>query len=104
MYQYDTVVGAINGLKERGYTLDFNIAFDKLICRDNEEICLNPGQFEITEMHRFEGNTNPSDEDVVYAVESIDGDIKGVITSAFGLYADSVSTDMIKKLTMHTHP
>ena len=103
MYQYDTVVGAINGLKERGYSLDFNIAFDKLICRDNEELCLNPDQFEITEQYRFEGFTNPSDEDVVYAVESKDGDIKGVITSAFGLYADSVSTEMIKKLTMHRH-
>lgn len=104
MYQYDTVVGAINGLKERGYTLDLNIAFDKLICRDNQEICLNPNQFEITEIHRFEGYTNPSDEDVVYAVESIDGKLKGVVTSAFGLYADDISTDMIKKLTMNAHP
>ena len=31
MYQYDTVVAAIDGLKERGYNLDFNIAFDKLL-------------------------------------------------------------------------
>jgi hypothetical protein len=102
MYQYDTVVGAINGLKERGYTLDFNIAFDKIICVQNE-ICLNPSQFEITEVHRFEGDTNPSDEDVVYGVESKDGHMKGIITSAYGIYADAVSTDMIRKLTMHIH-
>jgi hypothetical protein len=102
MYQYDTVVGAINGLKERGYTLDFNIAFDKIECRDTG-ICLNPSEFEITEMHRFEGNTNPSDEDVVYAVESTDGKTKGVITSAFGPYADTITTDMIQKLSMNAH-
>lgn len=102
MYQYDTVVGAINGLKERGYAIDFNIAFDKIECRDTGR-CLNPSEFEITEMHRFEGNTNPSDEDVVYAVESNDGKMKGVITSAFGTYADSITNDMVRKLTMHTH-
>ncbi len=102
MYQYDTVVAALKGLKERGYELDFNIAFDKLVCVQNGS-CLNPAAFEITEVHRFEGDTNPSDEDVVYAVESKDGKMKGVVTSAFGIYADSISTDMIKKLQMHAH-
>jgi len=101
MHQYDTVVAALNGLKARGYTLDFNIAFDKLICRDNDT-CLNPSEFEITEVYRFEGDTNPSDEEVVYAVESKNGNIKGVIHSAFGTYADSVSTDMLRKLSLHT--
>ena len=100
MFQYDTVVGAINGLKERGYIINFNIAFDNIICvQDN--ICLNPSQFEITEVYRFEGDTNPSDEDVVYGVESKDGQMKGIITSAYGLYADNISTEMIQKLTMH---
>ncbi len=100
MHSYDTVVAAINGLKQRGYSLDFNLAFDKLTCRDND-ICLKPEDFEITEVYRFEGETNPSDEDVVYAVESKDQKIKGVVTSAFGIYADTISTDMIKKLSMH---
>ena len=100
MYTYDTVVDAINGLRQRGYKIDFNIAFDKIICSENKH-CLNPDDFEITEMHRFEGNTNPSDEDVLYAVESRDGQLKGIITSAFGTYADGTSTEMLKKLTIH---
>ncbi len=101
MYNYDTVVAALNGLKERGYSIDFNLAFDKLICRDNK-ICLNPANFEITEVHRFEGDTNPSDEDVVYAVASTDGTIKGVFSGAYGTYADAVSNEMLRKLSMHT--
>ncbi len=100
MESYDTVVDALNGLKARGYTVNFNIAFDKLMCSENK-ICLNPNEFEIVEVHRFEGNSNPADADVVYAVKSITGDIKGVITSAFGLYADAASTEMISKLSMH---
>jgi len=100
MENYDTVVAALTGLKSRGYTLDFNIAFDTIIC-DEKGICLNPNEFEITEIYRFEGDTNPDDEDVVYAVESKDGAIKGSLTSAFGIYADTVDTAMLQKLTMH---
>ena len=101
MKSYDTVTEAVKDLKARGYNINFNIAFDKLICSDNS-ICLHPEEFEITEVHRFEGNSNPDDEDVVYAVESKQGDMKGIITSAFGLYADPVSNKIIQKLAMHT--
>ena len=100
MKNYDTVTEAVKDLKERGYHVDFNIAFDKLICWDNK-ICLQPDEFEIIEVHRFEGDSNPDDEDVVYALESKDGKHKGVITSAFGLYADPVSDKIIQKLSMH---
>jgi hypothetical protein len=100
MYTYDTVVEAIDGLRERGYTVDFNLAFDKLICK-RTNACLNPSEFEIEEVYRFEGDTNPSDEDVVYAVESKDGKLKGVLTGAFGVYADAASNEMLRKLAMH---
>jgi hypothetical protein len=117
MKSYDTVTEALQDLKTKGYSVDFNIAFDKIICADNK-ICLNPNEFEIVEVFRFEGDTNPDDEDVVYAIESKDarpftyagtqGDdpvkrskIKGTMTSAYGMYAESISNEMIKKLSIH---
>lgn len=100
MENYETVVAALEGLKAKGYTLDFNIAFDKIICKAND-ICLNPGQFEITEVHRFEGDTNPDDEDIVYAIEAKDGSVKGTLTSAYGMYADGIDADLLKKLALH---
>ena len=100
MTSYDTVTDALKGLKLRGFNVDFNIAFDKIICSKNETV-LNPHEFEIVEVYRFEGDTNPDDEDVVYAIESKDGTIKGTLTSAFGAYAESISSDMIQKLSMH---
>lgn len=100
MHNYDTVVAAVTGLRKRGYIIDFNINFDKIIC-SNHKHCLNPSEFEITEFYRFEGNSDPSDEDVVYAVESKNGQLKGIITSAFGMYAEASSTEMLKKLSMH---
>lgn len=100
MHNYDTVTEAVSELKKRGFSIDFNIAFDKIICTDNK-ICLHPDEFEIVEAYRFEGDSNPDDEDVVYAVEAKDGSLKGVITSAFGMYADAVSNKIIQKLSMH---
>ncbi len=100
MENYDTVTEAVSGLRTKGYNLDFNIEFDKIICRENN-YCLNPTEFEITEVHRFEGDTDPGDEEVVYAVASKDGKMKGVFSSAYGMYADSISNEMIQKLSMH---
>ena len=100
MTSYDTVTEALKDLKSRGFSVDFNIAFDKIICADNK-ICLNPNEFEIVATYRFEGDTNPSDEDVVYAIEGKDGIVKGTMTSAYGTYAESVSTDLLKKLSIH---
>ncbi len=100
MISYETVTEALNGLKARGYVLDFNIAFDKLLCTQHD-ISLNPDAFEITEVYRFEGESDPSDEDVVYAILSKDGNIRGVLTSAYGMYADTASAAILNKLTMH---
>src|SRR5437868_15519813 len=100
MESYDTVIKALDGLKKRGYTTDFNIAFDKLLC-NKTHVCLNPDEFEITEVYRFEGETNPSDEAVVYAIESKSKDMKGVIVNAYGTYADPMSNAMVKKLSLH---
>lgn len=100
MDNYDTVTSALQGLKLKGYSVDFNIAFDKLICKENN-FCLNISEFEIIQTFRFEGNTDPGDEMIVYAIESKDGSIKGVLTSAYGMYAEGISTEMIKKLAIH---
>src|SRR5438309_8153277 len=98
MYQYDTVSEAVNGLKERGYTIDFNLEVDNIICHDTP-VALMPSEFEITEVHRFEGNSDPADEAVVFAIESKDGR-KGVLVNGFGISADEMGEEMVEKLTV----
>ena len=97
MPAYDTVTQAVTGLKERGYTIDFNLTSDCIECEGQK---FNPKGFEITEFHRFEGNSDPGDEAIVYAIESSTG-LKGVLVNAFGLYSESLSDEMIKKLSFH---
>jgi hypothetical protein len=100
MKTYETVTEALKDLNSSGYTTDFNIAFDKLICSENKT-CLNPDEFEITAVYRFEGATDPGDENIVFAIESKDAIIKGTLTAAFGTYAETFSAEMIQKLSMH---
>jgi hypothetical protein len=100
MPAYDTLLDALNGLKQRGYTTDFNIAFDKVKC-DATGTCLSPSEFEIVEHHRFEGISDPEDESVVYVLQSKDGTMKGTLVSGYGAYTEPMSEELLQKLSMH---
>ena len=97
MITYDTVTEAVNGLKKRGFSLDFNLKENCLVCHERK---FNPEDFEIVEVYRFEGNTDPADEAIVYAIQSVDA-TKGVLVNGYGPSADTMSTEMAKKLQIH---
>ena len=90
-----TLVGVLEDLRKEGYTEDFNIRFDSLICKD---VCLLPSQFEVDKIFRFEGNTNPSDEAILLAISSLTGDLKGVLVNSYGVYADEMTEELMDKL------
>ncbi|NSL86645.1 phosphoribosylpyrophosphate synthetase [Chitinophaga solisilvae] len=96
MKVYDTVTDALNDLRQRGYTKDFNLLFDCIQCT-GEDTRIQPSDFDITETYRFEGDTDPGDEDIVYALETKDGR-KGVLMHGYGTYAEDISEDMVRKL------
>lgn len=100
MQTYENMVDALNDLKQRGYTIDFNLAFDHVKCQSTG-VCLAPSQFEITGYYRFEGMTNPDDSSVLYVIESKDGNRKGTLVSAYGMYSEGMSEEMIQKLIVH---
>lgn len=100
MQTFDTLSEAITALKQQGYTLDFNLYFDQIKC-ESENICLNPNQFEIVQTFRFEGMTNPSDSSILYAIESLDGKLRGVLVSAYGVYSEETDPVMLQKLRFH---
>jgi len=97
MYTYDTVTEAIKGLKDRGFTIDFNLLENCIVCNDTK---FNVNDFEIVEFYRFEGDSDPSDEAVVYAIQSNNG-MKGVLVNGYGISADALSSEMAKKLNIH---
>jgi len=98
-HNYDTVSEAVNDLIKRGYTCDFNLNHDVdfLICNSTSK-SLSPDDFEIDEIHRFEGETDPADQTIVYAISSIDKETKGIIVNAYGIYADNAASKIVKHL------
>jgi hypothetical protein len=96
---FGTVSETIEGLKKQGYTLDFNIKEDCLICH-HMNTSLSPDQFEIDAIYRFEGESNPDDEAIVYAISSHSYGIKGILVNAYGPYADEAANKLVQKLQL----
>jgi len=96
MKTYDTLVEATNDLKKRGFEHDFNLERDRLYCKRLKSY-YHPKEFEIKEVHRFEGMTNPGDNSVVYALETSNHD-KGILVDAYGVYSEALSQEMVDKL------
>ncbi len=98
-YAYDTVSEAINDLAQRGYTTDFELLAENecLMCLKTQRQ-LPPDEFEIHEIHRFEGDTDPGDEMILYAIASTKHDMKGIVVNGYGMYSDAAKTKIIKRL------
>lgn len=98
---YGTLSQTINGLKAEGYTRDFNIQQDRLVCQETKTE-LSPDEFEIDGVFRFEGESNPDDEAVLYAISSTKDGSKGVLVNGYGVSADDASAELVKKLNTHS--
>jgi hypothetical protein len=102
---YDTVAEAMAGLKERGYTIDFSIlANEDRLVSHLPALSLSPADFEIDDFFRFEGDTDPGDQMIVYAISSNDNKLKGLVVNAYGLYADNAYSAIVKKLNTPPKP
>jgi len=100
MKYYDTLSQAVNELQKKGYTYNFSLKTDCIECLE-ESVSLQPDEFEIDEVHRFEGQTNPDDQSVLYAISSKNGKLKGLVVNAYGVYSDNVSDALVEKLKVH---
>lgn len=98
MQSYDTLTEALNGLRDQGFTRDYNLKNDRLTCQQ-DDLELHPDDFDIVNVFRFEGETDPGDEAVLYAVESKDGQ-KGTLVDAYGPYSEAITPEMAEKLAI----
>jgi hypothetical protein len=97
---YATLSDALTGLRKKGYTTDFNIYKDCLVC-DHLDVSLSPVDFEIDAVFRFEDGTNPDDQAILYAISSQKFGVKGVLVNGYGISADDETNALIEKLNTH---
>ena len=91
---YGTVTEALTAFRKQGFNIDFNLSGDVITHPTGK---LRAEEFEIVDLYRYEGDTDPADEATVYAIESKNG-LKGVLVTGYGVSSDTVSDDILKKL------
>jgi hypothetical protein len=94
---YDTVSNAIEALRNQGYTADFNIENNALTCSGQK---FDANNFDVVDVYRYEGNSDPADEAAVYAIKSSNG-LKGILVTGYGASADDASAEIMEKLGRH---
>jgi hypothetical protein len=91
MYHYASVSKALDLLNEQGFTYDFNL--------HEGDISKNPHKYEIVHIYRYEGDSNPDDEAVVFGIKSTSGK-KGVFVTGFAANSISEAAQILVKLSI----
>ena len=99
MKNYESLAEALDDLKKRGYDNDFEPQSFCLYC-STLDLRLEEEEFNLDEVYRFQGDSSPDDNAVVYALTSNTG-VKGTIVDGHGAFSGNISFDMIKKLRNH---
>ncbi len=91
---YATVTESINKLRAKGYDIDFNLDENCIVCHIGK---FEHDQFEIDEVYRYDGETDPADEATVYGISSSTG-LKGILVTGSAVNMESMEARMLKKL------
>ncbi len=79
---YTSLVEAHQDLLTKGYDKNYKVT-EAMTMEDGEGHKYSPNQLSIDEFHRFEGDTDPADNSILYAVSANDGR-RGTLVDAFG--------------------
>lgn len=97
---FGTLSETINELVKLGYTHDFNIKDDCIVCHKTN-ITLSPDEFQIDKVYRFEGDSDPEYQSILYAISSTKFDVKGTLVNGYGISSNETVTKLIEKLNTH---
>jgi hypothetical protein len=91
-----TLASTLNKLVLEGFTEDFKASETGLLSLQREHKYL-PEEVHVVDFFRFEGDSDPADSSILYAIETNDG-TKGTLTDAYGLYADPAVSKFMKQV------
>lgn len=79
------IAQCINTEVQKGFSANFSV--DETGHLTSEEKTFTPGEVKIVNFYRFEGYSDPSDNSILYVIETTDG-TKGTLVDAYGAAAD----------------
>lgn len=88
----DTVTDAVRNLVTDGYSANFELR-DGWLRYDGQAPACPVTEAVVERMYRFEGDSDPGDEMVVFGIHDPISDRRGTLVSAFGLAADPAALE-----------
>jgi hypothetical protein len=96
-----TLTAILVQLKKEGYTENFNLQ-DRYLTGQRSAIRLSPHEFTVDKQYRFEGESDPDEEALVYAISSPKFNLKGTLVNGYGIYGDAASDELTQALKEKT--
>jgi hypothetical protein len=98
--EMSTLSEVINALSAEGYSIDFNLSSQQLGVVNLLQ--QSPDRFLIDRSYRFEGESDPEDEAIVYAISAFDGSMKGILVDGYGTSPQGDLVHVIAQLKRRT--
>jgi uncharacterized Fe-S cluster protein YjdI len=94
---YTNLIEAIDGLRKQGYAEDFNLKQNCIECRDGAFKIFHD-EFHLDKSFRFDDDTDPSQESIIYAISSEKFGLKGILINGYGISSEPLTDEMLEKL------
>lgn len=87
----------LNRMVLDGYEDDFKVNEEGELTSLKTDKSYTPEQVNVINFFRFEGQSDPNDNTIMYAIETSDG-LKGTLVDAYGAYADQKVSEFFKQV------
>jgi hypothetical protein len=84
--EMNTPSAVINKMMKKGYTEGFRAEKNGLFAPSKEKH-YEPAEINVVNFYRFEGDSDPADNAILYVIETTDG-LKGTLMDSYGADAD----------------
>lgn len=92
----DSLSSKMTEIKKQGYSTEFRLEKDKLISSISKR-SFYPNELTIKNIYRFEGESNPSDMSILYAIETNTKE-KGLVVNGYGISSDEELANFLKSV------
>src|SRR5690349_16078942 len=95
--RYDSLLDALEAARKKSFIHDFHLENDLLTTEDGSQF--SSREISILEYHRFEGESDPEDESVIYLIETANG-VRGTLVDAYGVKADEQVAEFLERVRL----
>lgn len=94
-----TLVSVLGHLTSLGFEAHFKVTEQGLFSLKTQKI-FQQAEVEVVHFYRFEGESDPDDNAILYAIVTNDGE-KGTLVDAYGIYSDTKVANFMQSVRIN---